>query len=201
MDPNWRLWWTWATIAFTMSLCYYRRWVVFRGEKDSIEEGTLTKKNLLKNNLRNFGVHTSEDVENRLNWNEENLAFQGDAKWVFVVGPHPLIEYQHLRPSSPIAIFTSGAGSRSSGGSNGKDWGITKGTLGFYMLKLRHKVFITISKLRRRHQNDENLKFFLTTPKRRKLKISSTTTPKRRKLKIFSTTIPKRRKLKFSTIY
>ncbi|CAG8627264.1 13142_t:CDS:2, partial [Dentiscutata heterogama] len=128
----------------------------------------LTNKNLLKSNLRNFDVHTSKSIESKLKWIEENLALQKDAKWIFVVGHHPLIgdcvnyqhmsrllslfeiyrvtayfaghshvlEYQYPKPSSPVAIFTSGAGSRSSGGCRGKDWGMPEGTLGFLHAKI-----------------------------------------------------------------
>ncbi|RIB16003.1 Metallo-dependent phosphatase-like protein [Gigaspora rosea] len=128
----------------------------------------LTNKNLLKSNLQNFDVHTSKAIESKLKWIEENLALQKDAKWIFVVGHHPLIgdcvkyqhmsrllslfemyrvtayfaghshvlEYQYPKPSSPVAIFTSGAGSRSSSGCPGKDWGMPVGTLGFLHVKI-----------------------------------------------------------------
>ncbi|CAG8845092.1 24752_t:CDS:1, partial [Racocetra persica] len=47
-----------------------------------------------------------------------------------------VLEYQSPKQSSPIAIFTSGAGSRSSGGCGGKDWGMPEGTLGFLHAKI-----------------------------------------------------------------
>ncbi|CAG8724104.1 15779_t:CDS:2, partial [Racocetra fulgida] len=138
---------------FFLPSLFYVRTSVFGPEKTKVawihidtsifyyKYDTLSNKNLLKSNLLNFGVHTSEAVEERLDWIEKSLALQEDAKWIFVVtayfGGHThVLEYQSPKLSSPVAIFTSGAGSRSSGGCDGKDWGMPEGTLGFLHAKI-----------------------------------------------------------------
>ncbi|CAG8574588.1 7827_t:CDS:2 [Funneliformis caledonium] len=49
----------------------------------------------------------------------------------YFAGHAHTLEYQYPKPNSSVAYFTSGAGSRTSPGCNGKDWGAPEGTFGF----------------------------------------------------------------------
>ncbi|CAG8681731.1 14750_t:CDS:2, partial [Dentiscutata heterogama] len=48
-------------------------------------------KNNLKQTLNDFKLYTSEQINDRLKWIEDQLIDAHDADWIFVVGHHPLI--------------------------------------------------------------------------------------------------------------
>ncbi|RIB26712.1 Metallo-dependent phosphatase-like protein [Gigaspora rosea] len=52
---------------------------------------TYKNSNNLKQSLHDFDLYTSEQLDDRLNWLEEQLKGVQDADWIFVVGHHPLI--------------------------------------------------------------------------------------------------------------
>ena len=49
----------------------------------------------------------------------------------YFAGHAHVLEYQYPKPKSSVAYFTSGAGSRTSVGCNGRDWGMSEGNFGF----------------------------------------------------------------------
>jgi tartrate-resistant acid phosphatase type 5 len=49
----------------------------------------------------------------------------------YFAGHAHVLEYQTPKANSTVAYFTSGAGSRTSNGCKGKDWGMPEGTFGF----------------------------------------------------------------------
>ncbi|CAG8463035.1 2511_t:CDS:2 [Scutellospora calospora] len=79
------------------------------------------------------GVKSVNDSKWKTNWLDVYKGKLSDIPWY---SHTHVLEYQYPKPSSPIAIFTSGAGSRSSGGCEGKDWGMPEGTLGFLHAKI-----------------------------------------------------------------
>ncbi|RIB25074.1 Metallo-dependent phosphatase-like protein [Gigaspora rosea] len=120
--------------------------------------GNLTDKNQLKANLATMNIETSDQLEGKLNWIEEQLKAVQNTKWIFVVGDcskvyyfprlrslfekyrvtayfaghNHVLEMEPTNATSHVTYFTSGAGGKFDlEGCKGATWGSPGGTMGF----------------------------------------------------------------------
>ncbi|CAG8712656.1 11293_t:CDS:2, partial [Racocetra fulgida] len=150
-------WAKWNSSQFILNVGV--AWIHIDTDPFAYYYNNLTDKNELKANLANMGFNNNDNIEERLNWIEDQLKAVSHIKWIFVVvgecsytyyfprlrsllnkyrvtayfaGHNHVLEIETTNNTSPVTYFTSGAGSRFDlEGCKGATWGAPGGTMGF----------------------------------------------------------------------